>query len=231
MNLFRTLLFSAVAVVAVGASARNGDKTVKEQMFSAKKNANTVLMVVTDSKTSTKNMTHLLTETVKSMPKVQIVEMNVDDKNNAELVEEYRLTDSEFPLLLIFSDKGMSVGGMLEPEVTKENIENVIPSPKYSQILFALSQGNPVFTVISNSKFKSNKAAIARCEAVKKQLGGKAEVIVVDTEDIKESKLVEMLNIKTKPEDSFIVAIDVQGDIQGYQTIPTQSELLAAVAD
>ena len=60
-------------------------------------------------------------------------------------------------------------------------------------------------------------------------MAGKAEIIEVDAEDTKESKLITMLNIKNKLEDTFIVAINGQGIMSGrFDAIPTQSELVAA---
>ena len=51
----------------------------------------------------------------------------------------------------------------------------------------------------------------------------------MDAEDAKEGKLITMLNIKNKLEDTFIVAINGQGIMSGrFDAIPTQSELVAA---
>ncbi len=133
------------------------------------------------------------------------------------------------PVLLLFSNKGLMLGGMVEAQVTKEAIVDAIPTPKYSDITFALSQGKPVFAVVSNNKFKSDKSARELCESAKKEMTGKAEIIVIDAEDAKESKLISMLNIKNKLEDTFIIAINGQGIMSGrFDVIPAQTELVAA---
>lgn len=61
------------------------------------------------------------------------------------------------------------LGGMVEAQVTKEAIVDAIPTPKYSDITFALSQGKPVFAVVSNNKFKSDKSARATLRICKKR--------------------------------------------------------------
>lgn len=219
----------AISLSTMSCSAEKNNGTVKEQLSKAKESGNTVFMVVTDSKTSADKLTQLVTEATKELSKTQIIQMNVDDEKNAELVKEYKLGGAPMPLMLLFSDKGLMLGGMVEAQVTKENIINAIPTPKYSEITFALSQGKPVLAVISNSKFKSDKAAKEICSAAKKEMADKAEIIVIDTEDVKESKLIAMLNIKVKLVDSFIVAINGQGIMSGrFDIVPTQADLVAA---
>ncbi len=223
------LMLLAVSFSVMSCSAQKSNDTVKEQLAKAKEKENTVFMVVTDSKTPADKLTQLITEATQELSQTQIIQMNADDEKNAELVKEYRLSGAPMPLVLLFSNKGLMLGGMMEEQVTKENIVNAIPTPKYSEITFALSQGKPVLAIVSNSKFKNDKAAKEVCNTANKEMNDKAEIIVIDTEDAKESKLIEMLNIKVKLEDSFIVAINGQGIMSGrFDVIPTKEDLIAA---
>ena len=60
-------------------------------------------------------------------------------------------------------------------------------------------------------------------------MADKAEVVVIDAEDVNESKLITMLNIKNKLEDTFIIAINGQGMMSGrFDTVPAKADLIAA---
>lgn len=229
MKSFKTLLLLAVTVLATSSCSAEKNTSVKEQLAKAKENNNTVLMVVTDKNTSAEKINGLVKESVKDLQNITIVQMSMDDEKNADLVKEYRLSGAPMPVLLLLSNKGLMMGGMLEEQVTKEAIINAIPTPKYSDITFALSQGKPVFAVVSNGKFKSDKSARELCESAKKEMADKAEVVVIDTEDTNESKLITMLNIKNKLEDTFIVAINGQGMMSGrFDVLPAKVDLIAA---
>lgn len=229
MNSLKTFLLLAVTVLATSSCSAEKSASVKEQLAKAKDDNKTVLMVVTDKNTSAEKMNGLVKESIKDLQNVTIVQMSMDDEKNADLVKEYRLSGAPMPVLLLFSNKGLMMGGMLEEQVTKDAIVNAIPTPKYSDITFALSQGKPVFAVVSNGKFKSDKSARELCESAKKEMADKAEVVVIDAEDAKESKLITMLNIKNKLEDTFIVAINGQGMMSGrFDVIPAKADLIAA---
>lgn len=228
MNLFKTVLLSVVTLFGISCSAGNEAKTVKEQLLKAKEEGKTVFMVITDANSSGDKLTQTIADATKDVPDTQIIQMKADDGTNDELVVEYRLVGAPFPLMLIFSDKGVPVGGMLESQATKEVILDAIPTPKHSDIVFALSEGTPVLAIVTDKEFKSNKAAIEMCESAKKAMNGKAEIVIVDAKDAKESKLIKQFNIKNAPADSHIVAISAQGIMQGYSTVPTQAELVAA---
>lgn len=229
MKSLKTFLLLAITVLATSSCSAEKNESVKEQLAKAKDDNKTVLMVVTDKNTSAEKMNGLVKESIKDLQNVTIVQMSMDDEKNADLVKEYRLSGAPMPVLLLFSNKGLMMGGMVEEQVTKEAIVNAIPTPKYSDITFALSQGKPVFAVVSNGKFKSDKSARELCESAKKEMADKAEVVVIDAEDAKESKLITMLNIKNKLEDTFIVAINGQGMMSGrFDVLPAKADLIAA---
>ncbi|WP_042371926.1 hypothetical protein [Bacteroides neonati] len=229
MKSLKTFLLLAVTIFATSSCSAEKNTTVKDQLAKAKDNNNMVLMVVTDKNNSAEKMNGLVKESIKDLQNITIVQMSMDDEKNADLVKEYKLSGAPMPVLLLFSNKGLMLGGMVEAQVTKEAIVDAIPTPKYSDITFALSQGKPVFAVVSNNKFKSDKSARELCESAKKEMTGKAEIIVIDAEDAKESKLISMLNIKNKLEDTFIIAINGQGIMSGrFDVIPAQTELVAA---
>ena len=46
--------------------------------------------------------------------------MDMSDEKNADLVKEYRLSGAPAPLVLLFSNTGVLLGGMVEAQITKE---------------------------------------------------------------------------------------------------------------
>lgn len=215
-----------IGAAFTGCSAKN--ENVKEQLSNAKNNNQTAFIVVTNKNVSSKDLTKVVTEATTGK-QVAIIQMNIDDKENAELVKEYRLAEAPMPLVMIFSDKGTLLGGMQGSDVTKENIAEAIPTPKYSEIISALTQQKPVFIVLSNSNFGNNSSAQNLCNTVQKEMITNAEVVVVDPDDENEAKLIKMLNVKTKLENSAIIAINAQGIMSGrFDTIPSKEELHAA---
>lgn len=213
----------------VSTNTITASSSVKEQMQSAKAGKQNVLMVVRDKESSIEKILGIVNDVAKSTTDIKVVEMDMSDEKNADLVKEYRLSGAPAPLVLLFSNTGVLLGGMVEAQITKEALADAIPTPKYSEILGSLSQGTPVFAVVSNGKFKSDKSARELCESAKKEMAGKAEIVVVDAEDTKESKLITMLNIKNKLDDSFIIAINGQGIMAGrFDAIPTKADLIAA---
>lgn len=209
----------------------NYEAGIKGQLAKAKDNNRTVLVVVTDQDVSTEKIDDIISDAIKEMENVEVIPFNISGQEDIEFVNEYRLDNAPLPLILFFSDKGLMLGGMLEAQATKEAIIEAIPSPKFSEIAFALSQRKPVFAIVSNDKFKNDKAAKKACNAAQKEMKGNAEIVVIDTNDSKESQLIEMLNIKTELNDSFIVAINGQGIMSGrFDRIPSKTELVAAAS-
>ena len=226
-----TMLLAATSCTASGngANEKTVTSSVKDQLEKAKDERKTVFMIVTDSATNASRLDSIVGSVITEKSNVTAVTMNMDEKANAELVEEYRLNGAPTPLVLVMSDRGLLMGGMLENQVSRESLEEAIPTPKFSDISYALSKGTPVIALVSNSKFESDAKAENICKSAKDSMSGKVEVIRIDTEDSAESKLITMLNIKGKLKDSYIVAINAQGIMSGrFENVPDVVELVEA---
>ena len=226
-----TMLLAATSCTASGngANEKTVTSSVKEQLEKAKAERKTVFMIVTDSATNASRLDSIVGSVITEKSNVTAVTMNMDEKANAELVKEYRLNGAPTPLVLVMSDRGLLMGGMLENQVSRESLEEAIPPPKFSDISYALSKGTPVIALVSNSKFESDAKAENICKSAKDSMSGKVEVIRIDTEDSAESKLITMLNIKGKLKDSYIVAINAQGIMSGrFENVPDVGELVEA---
>lgn len=226
-----TMLLAATSCTASGngTNEKTADAGVKELLEKAKNERKTVFMIVTDSTTNTSRLDSIVGSVITEKKNVTAVTMNMDEEANAELVKEYRLNGAPTPLILVVFDKGLLMGGMLENQVSRESLEEAIPTPKFSEISYALSKGTPVIALVSNSKFDSDTKAESICKSAKDKMSGKVEVVRIDTEDSAEEKLITMLNIKGKLKDSYIVAINAQGIMSGrFENVPEVGELVDA---
>ena len=218
-----------MALLAIALVSCNAQTSVKEKLATATKEGKTVLMVVSDKNNPSANLKTLAQSATASEKNIAIIEMDKDSEANSTLVNEYRIGSAPMPLLLVFSNKGLLLSGMTEEQATKEAIIDALPTPKYSEISYALSQAKPVFALISNTSFKSDKDALALCSDAKSDILNGAEIIEIDAKDETESKLLTMLNIKTKLKDSYIVAINGQGIMSGrFDKLPSKDELIEA---
>lgn len=219
-----TILFSLLTTVSCTAQTA---MSVSDQLKSASDSKKTVLLVVSDKANSAEKIV-ALAEAVEN-ERVEVVEMDAAAEANASLVSEYQLAGAPLPLMLVISDRGLTLGGLLEDQITAESIAEVIPTPKFSEISYLLSQGKSVFINVTNDSFESDKSAKELCEAASSQLGNSAATISFDANDKAESKLITMLNIKEKLKDSYIVVINQQGMmVDRYSKLPTESELVAS---
>lgn len=224
-----SMLLVATSCTAGGneVSEKTAEIGVKEQLEKAKDERKTVFMIVTDSAANVARLDSIVRTVIAENNNLTAVTMNMDEEANAELVKEYRLNGAPTPLLLVMSDRGLLMGGMLENQVSKESLEEAIPTAKFSDISYALSKGMPVIALVSNSKFGSDSKAEKVCNSAKDKMSGKAEVVRIDSEDAAESKLITMLNIKEKLKDSYIVVINAQGIMSGrFEKVPGEDELV-----
>ncbi len=232
MNAIRAFLSVVIwGLMTVSCSAKSGnpDANVTDLLTKAKEDGKTVIMVVSNKTASAEKLTLSVNEAVKDIEKITVVQMNTDDAANAEMVTKYRLGDAPLPLVLLFSNKGVAIGGLLEDQVNKESIADAIPTPKEGDIIYALSLGKPVFAVVSKNNFEEKDKTIATCKKSQFELNGNAEVIEIDLDDSKESKLIEKLYVDKTLTKPFTVVINAQGLMSGKFTgIPDQAQLLAA---
>lgn len=222
------MILALFAIAMVNCTAQT-PTSVKEQLDAAVKEEKTVLMVVSDKANPSVDLKALAVSATANEKNVTIIEMDKESEANSALVSEYRIDSAPMPLLLVFSNKGMLLGGMTEQQATKDAIVEALPTPKYNEMVSALSEGKSVIAVVSNSKFESDKSANEISKSVVGKVSNGAAVITIDTEDNAEAKLITMLNIKETLNDSFIVAINGQGMMTGrFDKLPSEKELLDA---
>lgn len=229
MNKVKKVMTLALLAIASVSCTAQTTASVQDQLDTATKEGKTVLVVVSDKDNPSADLKALAQSATANEKNVAIIEMDKDSAANSALVSEYHIGSAPMPLLLVFSNKGMLLGGMTEEQATKEAITEALPTPKYSEMISVMSEGKSVIAVVSNSAFESDKAAKTLSQSIAGNASNNVSVITIDAEDSEEAKLIKMLNIKEKLKDSYIVAINGQGMMTGrFDKLPSEKELLDA---
>ncbi|MFR9503897.1 MAG: hypothetical protein SNH73_05555 [Rikenellaceae bacterium] len=227
-NTFRVILF--LILFSTASSLAQNRVTVADQLKSARESNKSALIIVSDNENSAEHIVELAKGAATEY--VDIIEVNADDQDNFPIINEYRLDGVPLPCILVISDRGDTLGGLLSSQITAESISDVIPTPKYCEIAHMLRAGRSIIINISDSQFKSDKAAKELCEATAIELGEHGGAMSFDIHDEVEAKLINMLILDAELSDSYIAVINTQGMIVGrFHTLPTQQELIASTKE
>lgn len=224
------ILFSTILFLLLTAFSSYAQKlSVSSQLESAKESQTTVLLVVRDKENSAKALTEKVEKAAAKIKNTVIIEMDASDKANKAIVERYDLAQAPMPVMLLISDRGNSVGGMLEEHISTKSIVEAIPSPKFSEVTYLVEEGKAVIINVGNKKFASDRAANEMCNQAISELGDKASLISLDVNDKSEAELLKRLNVDSKLKDNYIVVINGQGImVNRFTTTPTKDEIIAA---
>lgn len=218
----------AVMLSAIGCATKSS-LPVAEQLTKAEESGKAVLMVIGDANASGNKIIEMAQLSTKGMDDVEIIEMNRDDQANAELVSSLRISDIQLPAMLVFTNRGVPVSGLLESEITVDIIKNIIPSKGFSDISYFISEGKSVIINVTKEGFASDGAARELCSAAVADLPGEAETVVIDADGVGEATLFELLDIKETPGDALILVINKEGLGAGrFETLPSKEEIIEA---
>ncbi|MFR9661996.1 MAG: hypothetical protein SNF60_08055, partial [Rikenellaceae bacterium] len=136
-----TILLSLLA--ATGCSEQ--PQSISEQIQSAEKAKKMTLLIVGDEQ----NPADSIAMIVKSAPleSVAIVEMCASE--NAELMAKYELEEIPLPLILILSDRGLVMGGLLKEDISAESLAESIPTIGFCDIAYNLEHCKAAIVVVS----------------------------------------------------------------------------------
>lgn len=224
-----SFLLLLVGVLAA-CSQKNDGANVKAKLAAATKAGNSVMMVVTKNDVPVDSIMAIVQDANKSIKNNVVLLMNIDDTSNVAMVEEYMLTRARMPLVLLFSNKGTILGGMTKKQVSKEALIETMPTPKFNEIISAVSQGKSIFTIVSKKDFVDRQEVLATCKAAQKELPTSVEIVEIDIDDQNEANLLKLLNIDKKNLNEVItIVFNPKGETTGhFNGLPEQSELVAA---
>ncbi len=220
--MIKTILISLAVVLSIG---KDDGKTAQEQLDQAKKNNKVVVMLITDKKSSAKEWEKRIDQVVAKELNLVAVELDSDNPANKELANRFNVEYMKLPVAVIISGSGV-VANVIKELPTTQQLSDLIPTPKFGEILGSLSEGRAMFVVVSNDKFANHSKVIKMCMNARRELNDEIDVIIVDSNDKMEGKLLRLLKITDVPKDSHIVVINGDGMISTrFSTLPTQQKL------
>lgn len=212
-------------------SGQKGTSNIQAELDKAKKAGKAVFVVVTGTGITGTDKATAIAKAANSIYKnAVVVQMNRDDAANAQLVGQWRLAGAPLPLILVLSSKGMPTGGYVLAEATADNIVELVPTPKLDEVYESLSNGKPVFLVISKKSHTDRAKILENCKSATSQLQNKASIIEVDLTDTKETVFIKNLNLRSTPNISTVLVLNASGQATGKfeGTAETNQLVLAA---
>jgi hypothetical protein len=197
----------------------------------ANKSGHVVFLVVYNtSGTNTDKAITIVNETKKSfVSSAANIKMNTTDPANGDLVMKYRLSGVPLPVILVLNKNGNTAGGLLLKDATPEKLANLIPSPKFSEILDALAVGKSVFLVVYKESMISKKNVIENCYLACNKMDDKSVMIKVDSEDKNEVKLLSTVKHNLSATEPVTYVINSAGQITGtYNGITDLNNLISS---
>lgn len=163
--------------------------------------------------------------------KSEVIKLNTVDAVNAPLVKKYGLSGVALPMVLVLDKLGTPVGGLPLAQLNANALVKLIPTPKLSDALKALTENKSVFVVASTSSMKGSKLAIQNCNDASKNLANKNVVITIDMNDANEKDFLTKLKYNSKAIEPQTFVLNSKGQVTATYTGATKvNELIAATS-
>lgn len=208
----------------------SSNSKIKTDLEKAKKEGKAVFVVVTGTGVTETDKATTVAKGANAIYKnAAVVQMDRDDAANSQLVAEWRLAGAPLPLLLVVSPKGQLTGGMVLAQATAENIAALVPSPKLEEVQEVISNKKPAFVVFTKKSYSDRAEVLQACKEAVTILKNNAAVIEVDLDDIKETSLIDRLEVDKSSKETTTQVVNVQGQIAGTSSgLPDAAKLAAA---
>lgn len=159
-----------------------------------------------------------------------VVKMNTSDAANNALVVKYRLAGAPMPLILVLDKNGTVTGGLPLKDATSAKFVEMIPTPKTSELLKAISDGKSVYVVVYKESMTSHDKAMDNCAMACGKMDNKSVTIKVDMDDKKEAKLLQTLRCDLNVKEPVTYVINTSGQVIGTHSGITDVNTLVASA-
>jgi len=144
-----------------------------------------------------------------------VVKMNTEDAVNKALVSKFRLAGAPLPLILVIDKNGNVAGGLILQDATSKKLIELIPSPKFSELIKALTEGKSVYVVVYKESMASKNSIMDNCAVACGKMGNKSVVVTVDLDDKKEIKLLQNLKCDLNAKDPVTYVLNPSGQVTG----------------
>jgi len=159
-----------------------------------------------------------VSEAVSRTPGSLAIEVNRSDAAEAEFVQKYRLATAPLPLILVSSASGIITGGTVAAQTNVDQLVNLVPSPKKSEIIKALSDGKAVFITASRKDMTSTATVNSACAAACQQIPGQSAQIAIDMDDPAEAAFLRQMKVDLQSAEPVTLVANSQGQISGMYT-------------
>jgi len=159
-----------------------------------------------------------------------VVKMNTAESANQTLVSKFRLAGAPLPLILVLDKNGNATGGFVLKDATPGKLVDLIPSPKNSEIIAALTAGKSVYVVAYKESMTSKKNIIDNCYLACNKMENKSVIVKVDMDDKNETKLLQTLKCDLNAKEPVTYVINSSGQITGTHNGLTDVSTLVSSA-
>jgi hypothetical protein len=159
-----------------------------------------------------------------------VIKMNTTDAANAALVSKYRLTGAPLPVIIVLDKNSSISGGLVLKDATAAKLLELIPTPKTSEIIKALSDGKSVYVVAYKESMSGQKSIMENCAMACSKMDNKTVTIKVDMDDKKEAKLLQSLKCDLNAKEPVTLVINKSGQVIGTHNGITDVNTLVSSA-
>jgi hypothetical protein len=172
----------------------------------------------------------LISDVMSRVPGSVKIEVDRNEPANADFVAKYRLSAAPVPLILITSRTGVVTGGIVAQQATADQLVKMVPSPKKSEIVKALSEGNAVLITACRKDMATVETVTSACAAACQQMAGKSIHIKINMDDPAETDFLAELKVNTASTEPVTLVANAQGQIAGMYTGDVQVANLVTAA-
>jgi len=188
--------------------------SVQSDIEKANTKGKAVFLVVTEpGAVGAEKAVNVATQAHKLVAESAVIEMNRTDAANTDLVAKYRVAVAPLPLILVIASNGVVAGGLVADQATPESLIQMIPSPKKSEVLQALSEGKAVFIVGSRESTVNRKQVLETCKSACNQMNNRAALVSIDMDDKKENSFLAQLKVNALSAEPLTSVINPQGQV------------------
>ncbi len=159
-----------------------------------------------------------------------VIKMNTSDAANSALVTKYRLAGVPLPLILVLDKNGSTAGGLLLKDATSAKLIELIPTPKFSELIKALTEGKSVYVVVYKESMTTKKDIINNCATACSKMNNKSATVLVALDDKNEMKLLQSLKCDMNAKEPVTYVVNTAGQLAGTYNGITDVNTLVSTA-
>ena len=160
-----------------------------------------------------------------------MIDIDRTSPETAQFLYKYRLSFAPVPFVMVFDASGVLAGVSPAADKTVEDLVQLVPSPKKTEVLRALYSRKSVFITAMREGMAMKDDISKRCLEACNQLNGKAAYVKIDLNDEKELSFLKQLQVNPKSTDPVTVVINTRGQITGsYAGMVETTALVSSAA-